>query len=422
MVKGKERAAEAAKTILMILLSLSAVFLAGKAFRPYGEGGGGKAPELLPLATAEPAESVGASRPVSMAVVNEDGRYGVRYDTVAVDLLFDSLGDLLGEALSSADAAIPVEGEVWEEALLSYGVYYDFPGMVSLPLLASWLGGETGLDTQAACLLLARQEGQQEANLYYMGTDGAYYMCNTQVQFRQKLDEYIPNGAFFAFQQPERYGGLGSNTMILPNVPSPPVYEGRIGVDIDNNQVLDALLDALSFSPQPNAVYPAADGWTVREAGDSLRLTRGGSIYYHAGEESDRYPVSGEGEITEGIRAAGELVRRAMAPYSGQARIYLDEMTQTDEGWILTYRYTLSGADVQLGQDGWCAQITIQNGKIHDYVLKLRRYEAEEGKVVLLPEYQAMYAMEAMNAAGRQLLLRYYDSGSGTVTPSWIAR
>ena len=46
----------------------------------------------------------------------------------------------------------------------------------------------------------------------------------------------------------------------------------------------------------------------------------------------------------------------------------------------------------------------------------------EDSTSAILPEYQAMYAMEAMNAAGRQLLLRYYDSGSGTVTPSWIAR
>ena len=37
-------------------------------------------------------------------------------------------------------------------------------------------------------------------------------------------------------------------------------------------------------------------------------------------------------------------------------------------------------------------------------------------------EHQAMAAMDAMGAAGRKLLLRYYDGGTGSTAPSWIAR
>ena len=423
MAEGKRRAVEALKSLLICLLVLSALFLSSKAFVPYG--GRGEEGELdqLPHASEEHQSSVGVSRPVRMAVVNENGRYGVQYDDDAVDALFDSLGDLLGEALNSAEAALPVERAVWEQALLSRGIYCDFPGIVSLPLLSAWLGeGETVLEGQAVSLLLTAGEEGDTARLYYSDPQGMYYTCDTQVWFGQRLDEYVPNGALFAFQQPEHYGGLAPDTLILPDVPAPPVYSSAAGVNVQDSGALEKLLDALAFSPQPNAIYPAADGWNVREAEDSLRLTRTGDIYYHAGENSDRYPVPHEAGYTELVELTGELVRRTMAPYCGAARLYLDEVAGDGESWTVTYRYALSGAETALGQEGWCARFIIAGGQIREYTLKLRRYTATETKAVLLPEYQAMYAMQAMEAEGQLLLLRYYDGGSGAVSPAWIAR
>ena len=426
MFERNRRVVEAAKSLLIILLSLSALYLAGRAilYDKGGESGVFTGEESYFLSATEPMGNAGVSRPVRMAVVNADGRYAVQYDTAGVDELFDGLGDLLGEALDSAAAAAPVGRESWEQALLSRGVYYDFPGSVPLSLVSAWLGeGETVLSAQISALVLAAEDGSELVRLYYVDADtGLYYACDTAAQFRQRLDGYIPNGALFAFQRPERYDGVDQDTLILPNVPAPAIYEGKAAVNLEDSAVLDALLNVLSFDPQPNAIYPAADGWNVRDGEDSLRLTAAGTIYYHGAEGSDRYHISDTASRAEMVEATGELVRQAMTPYTEEGRVYLSEAVENGESWTLTYFYTLSGAEVQLGQEGWCAHFTIQNGQIREYVLKLRRYEKTEQTAVLLPEYQAMHAMQAMDAEGRQLLLRYYDGGAGMVAPTWIAR
>ena len=416
--------AEGFKSMLIFLLAVSALYLGTKAFMPYGTGGEESVVDLLPQVTADSLGRVGVSGPVRMAVVNEMGRFGLQYDDTAVDAMFGDLGDLLGEALGSAGAAAPVDRSIWEEALMSRGVYYDFPGVVSLPLLSAWLGEEeTKAEAYASCLLLAAGEEDAAARLYYVDAgDGGYYACSTSVQFRQRLDEYVPNEAIFAFQEPERYSGLDPDTLILPGVPAPAIYKSTAGVDVQDDGELESLLDGLSFSPQPNAIYPAANGWNVREAEDSLRLLRSGNVYYEAGDGSDRYSIPHDATDREAVELTGEVVRRAMTPYCGEARIYLDEIGRTEKGWILTYCYALSGAEVKVGQEGWCARFVIEGGQIREYVLKLRDYEKTDTAAVLLPEYQAMYAMEAMDAVGRKLLLSYYDSGAGTVSPSWIAR
>ena len=421
----KRRVIEAGKSLLIVLLSILTVYLAGRAilYDRKADQGLFMGLEALDLDTAGSLGSAGVSRPVRMAVVNADGRYAVQYDDAGVDELFDALGDLLGQAVDSAGAAAPVEREEWEAALQERGVYYGFPGSVPLQLISVWLGeGKTALTAQASSLLLASSGREGKICLYYHDGDQAYYACDTGTYFGQRLDGYIPNGAIYAFQQPERYESLAPDTLLLSDAPEPPVYTVAAGVNAQDDAALEKLLDSLSFAPQPNAIYPAADGWNVRDADDSLRLTRTGDIYYHGGEGSDRYPVPSSATRTELVEITGQLVHQVMTPYSGAGRIYLAAIEEDQGTWSLTYRYTLSGADVQLGAEGWCARFQIRDGQIREYVLKLRRYTAGQTRAVLLPEYQAMYAMQALEAEGRQLLLRYYDNGSGTTAPSWIAR
>lgn len=414
---------EGFKSMLIFLLVLFTLFLAAKAFWPYQVTSAAVELDAL-LDTGEVAGGAGVSRPVRMVVTNARGRLGAQYDDETVDALFDRLGSLLGEALDSVGDAVPAERADWERALSGRSVYYEFPGRVSLRLLAAWLGeAETAPDVWLSRLVLAETEEGTGVRLCYEDADsGQYYICSTSVRFRQRLEEYAPNGALFAFQDPDRYGALAPDTLILPQVPAPPVYESDAGVNVQNDEALENLLDALSFSPQPSALYPSAEGWNVREAEDNLRLTRSGNIYYHSGETSDRYPLPEVLTASEAAEVTGALIRAAVTPNCGAARVCLDRVEETPTGWILTYRYVLSGADVQLGQDGWCARFVLENGRIREYTLKLRRYERTDSTALLLPEYQAMHAMQAMQAGGRQLLLRYSDNGTDAVSPAWIAR
>ena len=421
------RLVEAGKSLLIVLLALSAAYLAAQVFL-----GSGMGPSVLlspPTGAAvstEPAGSLGVARPVRMAVTNPNGRYGVQYDDDAVDELFDDLGSLLGEALDSADLPARTTRSAWEQALQRRSVYYEFPGTTPLSLAAAWLGGSGSvplLSVETDRLLLAQDKDSECVRLFYVNAaDSSYYSCETSVLFQDLLESYIPNGAAFAFLQPDRYDGLDRGTMLLSDPPSPPIYEAASGMDLSSTEIRDVLLNALSFHPQSNAIYPSADGWSVRDGGDTLRLTDKGTVAYHAGDGEARYPIPAGAGRAELVELTGSLVASAMAPYCGSARVYLSDISQSGDVWTLTYSYLLSGAQVQLGSDGWCARFTIYNGQITDYTLRLRRYTATAETVSLLPEYQAMAAMEAMDAGGRKLLLRYYDGGSGPVSPTWIAR
>ena len=429
MSKSFRRLWEAGKSLLILLLALSALFLAGQVFLTSGAAPVGllsNAPGASAAPSPELLGSVGVTRPVRMAVTNANGRYGVQYDDAAVDALFDALGGLLGEALGSAQEPVRTNRRDWEAALQRRGVYYEFPGAVPLSLAAAWLsGGESAslLTAEASRLLLAQSERGDSVRLYYVdAADGSYYTCETVVLFLDLLDSYAPNGAIFAFLQPERYGGLDPDTLILSSPPAPPIYQAGDGPNLGDTTVRNTLLQSLGFFPQSNAVYPTADGWSVRDGNDTLRLTSSGTVVYHAGGGEPRYPVPRDADRAELVELTGELVWNAVAPYCGAGRVYLSGITQSRDAWTLTYSYTMSGAEVRLGQDGWCAQFTIYDGQITDYTLRLRRYSATEESAVLLPEYQAMAAMEAMEAGGRALLLRYYDGGNGSVVPSWIAR
>ena len=101
--KGMRRLVEAGKSLLILLLALSAVYLLGRTqFLAEASGAGqgwvsglvgffgGDRDSLI----GRPMEGGQAAvvRPVRMAVSNERGRYGGQYDTGLVDELYSKIG------------------------------------------------------------------------------------------------------------------------------------------------------------------------------------------------------------------------------------------------------------------------------------------------------------------------------------------
>ncbi len=431
MVNWKPRGVEMGKNLLILLLTLSAVALAGRALRYSSPAPGGLLGGFLPSATptAPPVTDSlgqgGVHRPVRMALMNENGRYATQYSDGETDGLFDYLGPLLGEALGSASPPQPTTRAEWMQALGRIGIYFDFLGPNSLPLLATWLSGETAVTTLtglSAKLLLAQEPNGDAVRLYYLDAEtGSYYSCSTSVQFRDLIGNYSPNGATFAFES-THYSWLAPDVLFLPEPPAPPLYTADGAIDFSNPTARQSFLAALDFFPSSNAIYPTADGWRVLDGTDSLRLSPDGTVTYHSGEGEARYPLPPNASLAEQLETAGRLVGQAMAPHSGSARIYLSGLTTSEDSVTLTYSYSLSGAEVQLDPEGWCASFTLADGQITDYTLRLRRYSPTTESAVLLPEYQAMAAMDALDARGRFLSLSYFDNGNPQVVPTWIAR
>lgn len=425
-------APEWVKNLLLIGLTLSALYLFTLSPLYLNSPLYGWTGRLRPAGPDTAGEQVSfsaAARPASMAVTNSAGRYGAQYDNAAVDALFDQTGTLLGEALGSAGEAQPVTEDRWRRALSDEGIFFDFAGSVPLSALSGWLreGERNGLlsgDAQRI-VLAAGEDGA--VWLYYQDTRdkksfyGRATALRTQAHLTPVAGSFAPNGAKFAFEV-EDLAACGPYTLITEGTLSAPVYSAASPL-LSGGEALDSALSALSFSGALVTSYAADNGTVLRQGEDFLQLGADGSLSYHGGD-GGLYPVAREGEaptLAEMIEATRKLTAAVLEPLCGEARVYLVSALQEEDVTSITYGYSLNGALVWAGQNGWCAQFQLKNGAITGFTLFPRTYTALEVSTPLLPVVQAAAAMEAEGASGSDLLLVYRDTGEGEARASWMA-
>ena len=426
------RAVEWGKNLLIVLLSLSALYLLWctqlQSSLP-GQAGGGLS-GLLELFRPQQSEQVsqqavpGAVRPVRLAVYFDGQRYGVQYNTAAADAAFGELSTLLSEALGSAEAPVQIGEQAWREALCRDGVYFDFLTPLPLATLSAWLEGGAGnpeLAGTARRMCLAGNETGGVSLFYHNEDDGLYYACETTLSQQLHLDsavsEWPPNGALFAFEV-EGMEILAPYTM-LSTTPQPGTYTAANPLATDPAR-LETLLSALSFHPQSGTLDPVSGGQAI-EGSDTLRLDADGTVTFHSiGSDDSRFLIPGgsEGEILSYVRLLAESTAGA---WCGAARLYLDEYVQTEDGWVITFQYTLEGAAVSLPEGQDAARFLVQDGAVTDFTLCLRTYTATGQTSPVMPEHLAAAAMGALEADGMELELCYHDSGGELVSAGWVA-
>lgn len=425
--RRRKRIVERVKSVLILLLSCSAVYLvmliqstvvpSGLLSHPSTGGGG--------LAAADPAET---ARPLRMAAVipaggSEVQRFGVQYSDADTADLFQQAYTILVEALSSANQPKEVTEAEWRQALAAApGLYFDWQGEVPLAVLDGWLSVDNPLLTGSVRrMVLAAREGRVFL-CYFDETAGRYYACGSDVVSVRRLEEVVEalrdNGARFAFET-EEYGGLEPYTLVLEQPLSPAVYAS---VDpLEGGQRLGALQEALDF-PESSASFSGVDEQVIRSRNDTLRIGANGTVTYEpAAEGSDRYPLPGTG-IYEAVEGCRDLAQRAVSAVGGEERLFLLSAQETGQNsWEIRFGYSLNGIQVRLGEDGWAARFTVEQGRITGFQLRTRRYTDAGTTTVVLPERQAMAAMEAKGHENEELLLVYLDTGAEMVTASWAA-
>lgn len=447
--KRRRRVRETAKDVLIIALAASAVYLALRTQLSSdldGAGGfwGGVA-ELFNGASGALQPQNGEEnqpleiRPMRIAVnVDGENRYAIQYDQGEADRVFNGLFSLLGEGLGSAGEPVKVGETAFRDALSHRpGVYFDFQGRVPLASLHAWLesGGENpALPEADVRRVLLAADGQGGAALYYSNeSDGSYYACGTSAALAEHLlssvAEFSGNGAQFAYELPgEEHARLGPYVLLGISTPTPRVYRAGNpmgGMDEERGE----LLTALGFHPQTNSGFRSGSRLRFREGGDDLTVDDGGAVVYHsAAAEEAKYPVpmAGEAPTHAELAAATSPIAEGTvgaAKWCGAARLYLIGVTETgDGGWWVDYGYSLDGAPVQAGASGRAARFTVRDGRVTDFELYMRYYEAAEETSIVLPEVLAAAAMESLDAGGRELVLSYEDTGAAEpLRAEWIA-
>lgn len=435
--RKRRRLVELGKDLLIVLLACSAIYLAADTLLVGGLSQFWQEQTGTGMQVTGEREQSSVAWPVRMAVSSWNGegirRRGEQYDSTGCELLFQPTASLLREALSNPGPARAVTVEDWRKVLSqSSNLYFDFLGEAPLSVLSGWLSGrDNGLEETVRRLVLAA-EGEQVTLYYRDERTGAYYARTAEVVSAEQLNSttqaVVDNGAFFAFEL-EQYAGLDGDTLLLQEPPQPRIYsaENPLSGDIQSEDLsqtgrLSQLLQALSF-PENSYIYSSPEQ-VVSSGNDRLRVSTSGVVRYTVMEgEQSRYLVpaqDGQPTAFEVAKACRQLADGTVGAMAGEARLYLQEIRQTQDGWQVDFGYCLDGARVQVGEAGYAARFQVQDGEITQFVLQLRSYTQTGERSIVLPEQQAMAAMEAMGHQGGELALAYQDMGDSTVSAGWV--
>lgn len=438
--RRRGRGVERVKTALIVLLSLSAVYLTGLALvqnRVASDSQGLLGGALSLFQPQQPDAESGAgglgqlteaARPVRIAVHDGTSRYAVQYSTAQTDKLYDSLSLLLGEALTSAKSPSSIPESRYRAALQSPGVWFDFLGNIPMETLCAWTGegsvnpALTGSARRIAVALV----GESVQLFYHNEADGLYYACQTAVVYDSHMDQLVSgyggNGTSFAFELGEDsgYAGLDPYVLLSPTAPSPPVYRASNPLAGLDQVLIEELQQALSFQ---TSYYAIPNGIRIREGQETLEISSSGSVSYTAAEgTASRYPVGEEtdGSVTELIETTRRMAADTVGRYCAAARLYLMGVEQTGDEVEVSYGYSLNGTQVGLS-GGPAASFTVRDGQITAFTLCFRRYEDTGQTGLVMSERMAAAALDALQPPGRELILCYTDTGGDTVQAGWIA-
>ena len=453
-MRDRRRLIEWGKDLLILLLSVSAVFLAARSLFSTSLAGrsgdtwisrvaqwlDGSRTVLGPDPVRENRE-VPVS-PVRIVITNDQlARYGVQYDTAAADTVFRSVFSVLGEALTSAGTPQSVPAVRWEQAMTQCpGICYDLLGDYPLETLLAWLeqgSVNPSLAGSARRVLLVREDG--DARLYCRTQDGVCTVSalpsSLLTRFSSVVDGWSANSVSYACE-------LGTDTslsrispcvLLGSDAPVLPVFRAQSALDAPGDaRALLALLsgfEVLGFSSVATSTpYLSAGGeWVIPDGSDQLRLDAAGTLSFHAdAAEYARYPVSCAGELptlTEMLDTVEPIAAGTVGRSCGDARLYLMGVRELGDGqWQIDFGYCLSGAAVSPGSGGYAARFLIRGTAVTEFTLRFRSYSAAGESEKLLPEEQAAAAALALNGQGRELIVRYEDSGAEIVRPVWTVQ
>ena len=420
-MRDNSRWVELGKDVLIVLLTLSAVWLLS--MTPLIQDSG-----MLDL--LDPKESPGTGQaggnqtaamlPVRLAVTGEGGRFGVQYDEARLEEQFPPLGALLGDALASAGQPQAIHEQEWQRLLGGEGVYFDFAGDVPLSALERWLQGpgDTGLTGSARRVLLCAGEGDQVLLCWQETADGQFFSCSTGLTRSLHLEPVaagiIPNGAYFAFENPALADRLSPYTLVTEGELGGAGYAASIPLAGESER--SAVLAALDFNSQNHA--PVSGGEVYLDGGDRLVVSANGTVTYRAAQE-EKYPVGSA--PADGVDAARGLAEATLGAMCGEARLYLMSAQESDGVLRVRFGYLLDGCTVYLGSEGWAAEFLISDSRIAQFTLRFRSYTANGAHTMLLPIDKAAAMLPDLTAQRRELVLQYRDSGGEVLSPSWVA-
>ena len=437
------------QNIAIALLSVSAVLLFAQ-LQLYNLGTS-EDPLYLERLTGEGSPSRLREFPAPVRVVLTDsyGRYGSLGFTTNSDG-FSALG--LREALGSVHYISPEQArgdrtdarsDIYSAGVVLYEMLtgrlpFEGDSAVSvaiqhlnpLPLqvLAELTGAEgTALEGNARCLLLA---AGADGSVHLYVWDGADTVLTGTVASTalsiDSLTEAVSQSGMgsvsFAFEVVEMeplYGKLFPLSILPTELPQLPVLSAASSIS-----GTDWLLAAFGFNINTRERYAEADGTEVItevEADRSLHIRPSGEITYRSGTDAT-LEISAQEEVptaAEAVLGASILLEQLTEDRSGEARLYLESVSQGGDTTQLLFGYQIDGVPIRFSDGGHAAEITLSGTSVTRLTLRFRQYSTAGETSLLLPLRQTLAI--AAEHPGTDLAVRYADGGGDSVSASWLA-
>lgn len=358
------------------------------------------------------------SAPVQIAVTGNYGRYAdLTLDTT--DAAFSSLGSLLCEALGSATSVSACSEKTFRESLSGTSIYYDFGTALPLSILANLMGSDEVTDGHAVRRLLLSISN--DTVVLYLSDGSEYNCCQTGIppaNLSQLVNHYQLGNASFALDLKDSVEFMPYSLFLTGEQASYPVLSASSAL---NNQ--DTLLKNYGFNPHTNSRYTDSSGTEViREGERTLRLQTDGFVVFQDHEEEAALHISSKNDVPTAVEAANESYRLLSALLdsgSGNASLCLRSANLTGEEWKLEYDYQVNGVLIRRSDGQPAAEIVLDGTAVTSCTLYFRQYLLTEKDSLLLPLTQALAI--AKNHAGATLEIDYLDSGTDSVSASWLA-
>ena len=413
------------QNIAIALLSVSAVLLFAQ-LQLYNLGTS-EDPLYLERLTGEGSPSRLREFPAPVRVVLTDsyGRYGSLGFTTNSDG-FSALG--LREALGSVQHLAPSTTDAFRGALSGPSIYFDFLNPLPLQVLAELTGAEgTALEGNARCLLLA---AGADGSVHLYVWDGADTVLTGTVASTalsiDSLTEAVSQSGMgsvsFAFEVVEMeplYGKLFPLSILPTELPQLPVLSAASSIS-----GTDWLLAAFGFNINTRERYAEADGTEVItevEADRSLHIRPSGEITYRSGTDAT-LEISAQEEVptaAEAVLGASILLEQLTEDRSGEARLYLESVSQGGDTTQLLFGYQIDGVPIRFSDGGHAAEITLSGTSVTRLTLRFRQYSTAGETSLLLPLRQTLAI--AAEHPGTELSVGYADGGGDSVSASWLA-
>lgn len=425
-MKGKRRGLEWFKSLMILVLSASAIYLLG--MTPLVQDSG-----ILDLFSSGTSVKEGtnavtlaaAAKPSRMAVSDGSNRYGVQYDQSEVDELFVQMGPLLGEGLVSASELEEIPESRWRRYLQGKGIYFDFTGEIPLSALSSWLQpeGTCPLTATARRILLVAGAGDTVLLCYQDSENELFYSCRTTLLWSLHMEPAIAgttdNDARFAFEDTDWADLLQPYTLITEDS-AQQIYTVSVPLTTGTNR--SDLLEALDYAGRNHA--SVSGGELYLDGNDRLHVMANGRVSYDAAQKG-KYEVATAGStvtVAEAIEAARKLAESTIGAQCGEAELYLISAVAVEDGYHIRFGYRLDGSTVWLYDGGWAAEFYVTNGYVTSFTLYFRSYAGTGNETMLLPMDQAAVMLPGLDRIDCELILQYRDRGEATVEPVWVAK